>query len=137
MDASFRWRIWKGLEKELRKEMKKRGELNEIDQRPVGPEPAEASRSAYSVSSFQGQSCTLLRRVAASRGHMPSVPAQVGKAQDAMSKRRSIVQSQLLRDVLQAVSLAIPKTAPSFLPAISVPSFYDCLVVSRVALPER
>lgn len=46
--SDFRWRKWGGLEKELREEMKKRGELIERDSRPVAP--ADIEPSAYSVS---------------------------------------------------------------------------------------
>lgn len=44
----FRWRRWRGLEKELRAEMKKRGELVERDVNPqLNP---LAGESSYSVS---------------------------------------------------------------------------------------
>ena len=51
---SFRWRKWKGLEKELRKEMRKRGELIEFDSRPEQQEQRKIlpGVSAYSVRSF-------------------------------------------------------------------------------------
>ena len=57
--ADFRWRKWRGLEKELRIEMRKRGELIEQDSRPqptaqVLPEGV----SAYSVSKGL-QACAL------------------------------------------------------------------------------
>ncbi|ORX34647.1 hypothetical protein BD324DRAFT_634335 [Kockovaella imperatae] len=55
---SFRWRVWRGLDKELRKEMRKRGLLNEIDQRPVQSEDGQVS--AYS--DLPGAACHQCRR---------------------------------------------------------------------------
>ena len=42
----FRWRKWRGLERELRKEMAKRGKVIEQDVRPA----QDGETSAYSVS---------------------------------------------------------------------------------------
>ncbi|WWC85764.1 uncharacterized protein L201_000630 [Kwoniella dendrophila CBS 6074] len=55
----FRWRRWRGLEKELRKEMRKRGELVEMDVRPVEQSIPEGV-SAYSL--IQGEACHQCRR---------------------------------------------------------------------------
>lgn len=45
----FRWRKWLGLEKELRKEMKARNNLNKADKRGVAVQEVEGESSAYSV----------------------------------------------------------------------------------------
>lgn len=48
--VDFRWREWKGLEKELRKEMRKRGELNKRDTNMEDEIPQQEGVSEYSVS---------------------------------------------------------------------------------------
>ncbi|KAK6905160.1 hypothetical protein I203_105980 [Kwoniella mangroviensis CBS 8507] len=55
----FRWRRWRGLERELRREMKQRGELVEMDARPVERVIPEGV-SAYSL--IPGESCHQCRR---------------------------------------------------------------------------
>lgn len=50
--VGFRWRKWGGLDRELRKEMKKRGDLIEMDSRPVPTTTTTTCEpTAYSVSS--------------------------------------------------------------------------------------
>ncbi|WVQ93850.1 hypothetical protein IAU59_000928 [Kwoniella sp. CBS 9459] len=59
----FRWRKWKGLEKELRREMRLRGELNDRDTRATAVETAivvPEGVSAYSL--IPGQACHQCRR---------------------------------------------------------------------------
>jgi len=46
--SDFRWRRWRGLKKELRRELDTRGELVERDSRPIPQLQGEVS--AYSVS---------------------------------------------------------------------------------------
>ncbi|WWC58067.1 uncharacterized protein I303_100602 [Kwoniella dejecticola CBS 10117] len=55
----FRWRRWRGLEKELRREMRQRGELVEMDARPVETVLPEGV-SAYSL--IPGEACHQCRR---------------------------------------------------------------------------
>nr|XP_019048667.1 hypothetical protein I302_02440 [Kwoniella bestiolae CBS 10118]OCF27597.1 hypothetical protein I302_02440 [Kwoniella bestiolae CBS 10118] len=59
VSKDFRWRRWRGLEKELRSEMKKRGELVEMDSRPVERVIPEGV-SAYSL--LPGDPCHQCRR---------------------------------------------------------------------------
>ncbi|OCF40078.1 hypothetical protein I317_06091 [Kwoniella heveanensis CBS 569] len=57
----FRWRKWKGLERELRREMRLRGELNDRDIRPVAEtQVVPEGVSAYSL--IPGQACHQCRR---------------------------------------------------------------------------
>ncbi|WVQ64759.1 uncharacterized protein L199_002927 [Kwoniella botswanensis] len=55
----FRWRRWRGIERELRREMKQRGELVEMDARPVERVIPEGV-SAYSL--IPGEPCHQCRR---------------------------------------------------------------------------
>jgi hypothetical protein len=50
VDKQFRWRKWRGLQKELMREMTTRGELIEMDARPAPAVQGEVS--AYSVSTI-------------------------------------------------------------------------------------
>ncbi|WVF66228.1 hypothetical protein IAT40_000968 [Kwoniella sp. CBS 6097] len=57
----FRWRKWKGLEKELRREMRLSGELNDRDIRPV-VETAVVPEGVSAYSLIPGQACHQCRR---------------------------------------------------------------------------
>ncbi|ORY34354.1 hypothetical protein BCR39DRAFT_517877 [Naematelia encephala] len=57
----FRWRRWSGSNKALRREMRKRGELNERDARPATPvQQTTEGVSAYSL--IPGETCHQCRR---------------------------------------------------------------------------
>lgn len=88
----FRWRKWKGLEKELRRELTRRGEMNDADQEGkedvvvAGPNQgahrAEGEPSAYSVSSTMRERWSERLMIAHPGSRMSSMSSEVGKAKN-------------------------------------------------------
>lgn len=70
ISKKFRWRKWKGLEKELRRELTRRGEMNDADQEgkedvamagpSQGSQRVKGEPSAYSVSQTRAKGKSLV-----------------------------------------------------------------------------
>ena len=80
----FRWRKWLGKEGELRKELIKRGEMNDADVRGTGATVIlDANVSEYSVSAFPSHGGGA-DEVAHTRCIVPSMSSEIRKGKDEM-----------------------------------------------------
>ncbi|KAK4685295.1 hypothetical protein P7C73_g4859, partial [Tremellales sp. Uapishka_1] len=103
VSEDFQWRKWRGLEKELRSEMRKRGELIRRDQ---NPEVEVSTTQEYSVRIACGDigSPADVWIVAAFRGpDVSPVQAEIQQGKDEVPEPETHVSSGVLRDVLPAV----------------------------------
>lgn len=83
----FRWRKWRGIQNELRREMRLRGELNEVDMRVTRSTAAEEGVSEYSVRhnhDFSRCPHSSADLPVDPRQCLPPVPSKIGKAEDEM-----------------------------------------------------